>query len=119
MRLDSREYPVIRNALDRCIALLALTALAAAACTAQPSRTAAEQAADLALSARVERALNADPKVFARHVDVDAEAGVVHLAGYVWSTEELYAVRRIAANVPGVNRVDSQLELLVGGRNGR
>jgi hyperosmotically inducible periplasmic protein len=99
--------------------LLAIAALTTVACTVQPARTAADAVADRSLAARVERALADDPHVFARHVDVESRAGVVYLSGYVWSTEDLYATRRIAANVPGVSRVDSELQLLVGGRNGR
>lgn len=84
-----------------------------------PHRSTAETAADRALAARVETALNDDPRIYARHVDVDATGGIVSLSGYVWSTGELYAAREVAAGVPGVVRVDSELELKIGGRNGR
>jgi len=101
-------------------AVAALAVLAAVGgCATQPPRSAAERAADAALVARVERALVADPGLYARHVDVDAERGIVYLSGYVWSARELYAARQDAAAVPGVSRVDSELELMVGGRNGR
>jgi osmotically-inducible protein OsmY len=96
-----------------------VAALAAAACTAQPQRSPAERATDQALAARVEMALADNPRIYARHIDVDATGGIVALSGYVWSTGELYAAREIAASVPGVLRVDSELELKLGGRSGR
>jgi osmotically-inducible protein OsmY len=98
---------------------IVLVALAASGCTLLPHRLAAATAADQALAARVEIALNNDPRIYARHVDVDATEGIVSLSGYVWSTGELYAAREIAAGVPGVLRVDNELELKIGGRNGR
>lgn len=98
--------------------LLVGVLLLAAACATQPSRPAAERATDRALAGDVERTLLADPRLFARHIDVTADRGVVTLAGFVWSTDDLYAAKRLAANVPGVTRVDSDLELMVGGRAG-
>jgi len=32
--------------------------------------------------------LNADPRIFARHIDVYADNGVVHLGGYVWDQRD-------------------------------
>ena len=96
---------------------VALAPLALAAC-ALPQRAPADRDADRALSARVEAALTNDPRIFARHVDVDAAGSTVYLSGYVWSTAELFEARQVAASVPGVRRVDSELELFVGGRNG-
>ncbi len=93
-------------------------ALAVTGCASGPPRTAAEHAADDALTARVEQALAADPNIYARHIDVDSTRGVVHLSGYVWSSNELYEAQRIAAAVPGVTEVVDQLELMVGGRTG-
>ena len=90
--------------------------LLAAACATQPARTATERASDRALAGAVERSLLDDPRIFARHIDVSAERGVVTLSGFVWSTGDLCAAERIATNVPGVTRVDSDLELMVGGR---
>jgi osmotically-inducible protein OsmY len=92
--------------------------LLAAACATQPGRTPAERAMDGALAREVEATLLEDPGIFARHIDVTADRGVVTLSGFVWSTDDLYAAERLAANVPGVTRVDSDLELVVGGRTG-
>jgi osmotically-inducible protein OsmY len=52
-----------------------------------------------------------------RHVDVRVDNGVADLSGYVWSTDAIYAARKIASNVPGVTSVrTNQLQLE---RNGR
>jgi len=96
-----------------------LMACVAADCAHAPPRTAAERAADSALAARVEAALEADPQLFARHIDVSVERGKVLLAGYVWSVEELYLAPRDARAVAGVSGVESQIELQRGGRGGR
>jgi len=63
--------------------------------------------------------LNADPVYYFRHVDVTVDNGVAHLSGYVWSTDAIYAARRIASHVPGVTGVrTNQLELERNGRSG-
>ena len=87
-------------------------------CTASARRTAEEQAVDDALAARVEQVLLADSRIYARHIDVDANRGVIRLSGIVWTSDDLYEARRIAATVPGVTRVVDQLELSIGGRTG-
>jgi hypothetical protein len=74
-------------------------------------------ATDQILANTVYSELNANPTYYFRHVDVRVDNGVAHLSGYVWSTDEIYAARRIAMNVPGVTRVTTnQLQLE---RNGR
>jgi osmotically-inducible protein OsmY len=73
-------------------------------------------ATDEILANTVYTELNADPTYYFRHVDVSVENGVAHLSGYVWSTDAIYAARKIAGNVPGVTGVITQLQLE---RNGR
>ena len=74
-------------------------------------------ATDEILANTVYSELNADPTYYFRHVDVRVDNGVAHLGGYVWSTDAIYAARKIASNVPGITGVrTSQLELE---RNGR
>jgi len=102
---------VIRN-------LLVVLTCAAAACTSAPRRSPAERQADAALAARVEAALEADPRLFARHIDVSVERGKVLLGGYVWETEDFYLAPRDARAVAGVTGVESQMQLLRGGRGG-
>jgi hyperosmotically inducible protein len=97
---------------------LLLAACLAAGCASPPPRSEAERQADAALAAQVEAALNADPRLFARHIDVSSEHGKVLLGGYVWSTEDFYRAPQIARAVPGVTDVVSQMELMRGGRGG-
>jgi osmotically-inducible protein OsmY len=74
-------------------------------------------ATDEILASTVYTELSADPTYYFRHVDVSVENGVAHLSGYVWSTDAIYAARRIAGKVPGVTGVTTnQLQLE---RNGR
>jgi hypothetical protein len=74
-------------------------------------------ATDEVLANAVYTELNADPVYYFRHVDVRVDNGVADLSGYVWSTDAIYAARKIAGNVPGVTSVrTNQLQLE---RNGR
>jgi osmotically-inducible protein OsmY len=86
-------------------------------CATTP-RTAQEQAADADVEARVEAALNSDSRIYARHVDVNVDRGVVYLGGYVWSDSELRFVKADAAAVPGVLSVANEIELMRGGMSG-
>lgn len=107
-------------------ALIAVATLAAS-CSSAPPRplvpSAAESmrtklgATDEILANTVYSELNANPTYYFRHVDVRVDNGVAHLSGYVWSTDAIYAARKIAGNVPGVTGVrTNQLQLE---RNGR
>jgi osmotically-inducible protein OsmY len=89
-----------------------------AACSTTPPRSPAERQADATLGAAVEAALEADPQLFARHIDVSVDRGKVFLGGYVWSSEDFYRAPLIARSVPGVTKVVSNMELLRGGRSG-
>jgi osmotically-inducible protein OsmY len=117
---------VVRGCQMRCpdrgrllhLAVAFAAAVAVTGCATGPPRTEAERTADDALTVRVEQALLADSTIYARHIDVDSTRGVVHLSGLVWSSNDLYEARRVAAAVPGVTAVVDQLELVVGGRSG-
>jgi osmotically-inducible protein OsmY len=104
------------------IGLLIGTTLSAAcgllACSTAPPRTDSERAADAAAAAQVEAALNADPRIFARHIDVKVDGSVVHLGGYVWSDNEFLFAKNDAAAVPGITTVVNQMELMRGGMSG-
>jgi osmotically-inducible protein OsmY len=106
----------VSRALKLVIVLAAMASVAA--CATEARRTLAERVADQELAARVEQALLRDPQIYARHVDVETDHGVVRLSGYVWSADDLYRARHLAATVPGVTAVVSQLEITVGGRTG-
>ena len=90
---------------------VAIAVLVASGCASTPHRTAAERQADKEIAAQVSSALSADPHIFARHIDVWADRGVVHLGGYVWTDTDLYRAKEIAGNVPGVRQVVDDLQL--------
>jgi osmotically-inducible protein OsmY len=102
--------------------LLAVTALVAAygfvACSTAPRRTETERAADAAIAAQVEAALLADPNIYARHIEVVVDRGVVALGGFVWSNKDYQLARNDAASIPGVKTVDVAMELMRGGVSG-
>jgi osmotically-inducible protein OsmY len=75
-------------------------------------------ATDEILANTVYSDLNANPIYYFRHVDVRVDNGVAHLSGYVWSTDAIYAARKIALKVPGVTGViTNQLQLERNGQN--
>ena len=61
--------------------LLLLTICLAAGCASTSQRSPAERQVDAELAAQVEAACSADPKLFARHIDVAVERGTVWLGG--------------------------------------
>ena len=101
------------------VALLVLvTAYGVVACSTQPRRSDAERAADAGIAANVEAALLADPTLYARHIEVAVDRGVVELGGFVWSSTEFRLARSDAASVRGVMRVNTDMELMRGGLSG-
>ena len=100
------------------MAILVLTACGVAACSMTPRRSAAERVADAAIADRVQAALLADPNIYARHIDVSVNRGVVHLGGYVWEDEDFRTARLDAASVPGATTVVTDMELMRGGLAG-
>ncbi len=89
-----------------------------AACVSTAPRSAAERAIDSEIAAQVEAELDADPRIYARHIDVRVERGDVHLGGFVWSSNELLFAQADAAGVPGVKGVADEMELMRGGVGG-
>jgi osmotically-inducible protein OsmY len=97
-------------------AALAVTVLCGAvACSTTPRKTTEQQLADKETAERVQSALSADKRIYAQHISVQADGGVVHLTGYVWNPEDLYEAQRIAETVPGVSHVVDEMELERGG----
>lgn len=86
-----------------------------AACASGPRKTDAQRQADKETAARVEAALNADKELYAKHISVYADNGVVRLTGYVWNTSDFQTAVIIAEGVDGVTGVVNDLEL---NRNG-
>jgi osmotically-inducible protein OsmY len=99
-------------------AIAALAAYSVVACSTAPPRSPAERAADAAAAARVEVALDDDPRIYARHIDVRVDRGVVHLGGFVWSAEDFLFAKNDAAAVPGISTVVNEMELMRGGMTG-
>jgi osmotically-inducible protein OsmY len=97
------------------VALAAVLVLGSVACATGPLKSEAERTADKETVNRVQLALNSDQQLFARHITVRADGGVVSLGGYVWSQPDLEAAQRIAADVSGVTRVVNEMELERGG----
>jgi osmotically-inducible protein OsmY len=94
------------------IAVAVLSGLAACASTPE---TDAQRRADKATAERVEAALNADEALYAKHISVRADNGVVRLTGYVWNASDLQTATIIAEGIEGVTGVVNDLEL---NRNG-
>jgi GNAT superfamily N-acetyltransferase len=116
-RLPVRKRRSCRNAvLSAVVVLLAECALVA--CSVQPRRSEAERSADASIAAQVQAALLADPNIYARHIEVAVDRGVVQLGGFVWSNQEYLLARNDAASVPGVKSVDAQMDLARGGISG-
>jgi osmotically-inducible protein OsmY len=82
-----------------------------AACATGPAKSDAQQQADRETAARVQAALDADKHLYAKHIYVRADNGVVRLSGYVWEPPDLFEAKSVAELVPGVSRVVNDLEL--------
>jgi len=93
------------------VALAVAVTLAVIGCATPDNRTPQERAADQAIVRRIEAALIAEPYLDADHVTVEVRRGVVLLSGLVGDAEDLRSVLRVCYSVPGVLRVDDQLEL--------
>lgn len=82
-----------------------------AACIIEPHRSDAQKQADRETAERVQAALDGDGSLYAKHITVRADAGVIHLTGYVWDSGDLNEAETIASTVSGVNKVVNDLEL--------
>ena len=107
------SLPFAKGTGPKVLALLAAGALAA--CTTTLPRTAAERAEDAAIASRVQAALLADPDIYARHIEVAVNRGVVNLGGFVWEAQDFATARRDAASVPGVTSIVTDMDLMRGG----
>lgn len=102
-------FPVLKRMSGASLAVAVICTMAA--CASGPPKSDAEQQADRETAERVEAALNADKSLYARHITVRADNGVVRLGGYVWTQPELDEAERIAEQVSGVTKVVDDLEL--------
>ena len=96
---------------SRFTGLMVLIACSVAACATGPRKSEAERQTDRETADRVTLALNSDDELYARHINVRADSGVVMLGGYVWTQVDLEEAERVAESVPGVKKVVDDLEL--------
>jgi osmotically-inducible protein OsmY len=73
--------------------------------------TAKRHLTDEQVTEQVEKALADDPYVYAEHVTVTTNNGVVRLEGIVGDTGERFRILRLCRKLPGARRVVDALEL--------
>jgi BON domain len=100
------------------VALLGSALWVLTACASSPPRTPEERALDADTAAKVEAVLLADPRIYARHIDVRVDRGTAHLEGLIWASEDFRIAKNDAASVAGVIAVRTNLELVRGGISG-
>lgn len=66
---------------------------------------------DREIAKRVSKALKNDPNNFYRHVTVRVKDGIVKLSGRVDSNNAIENAQRIAQNVEGVTKVESNIRI--------
>lgn len=81
------------------------------ACAGGPPKTDEQRQADREMVERVQAALDADRALYAKHISIRADNGVVRLTGYVWTSPDMIEAEETVAAVPGVTRVLNDLEL--------
>jgi osmotically-inducible protein OsmY len=72
----------------------------------------ATRANDEAITAKVVQTMHADPYLFADHVTVVTEGGVVRLQGVVTDVTDLYRALYLARRIAGARRVRNEIELI-------
>ena len=112
-RATQPEVRKLSSIINRLLTALVLaTALVGlTACLSGPPKTEAQRQADKDLADQVLTALTSDKTLYARHINVRADSGVVTLSGHVWTTEELSAAPQIAQSVAGVRKVVNRIEV--------
>ena len=88
-------------------------------CGTPPVRTPAEIEANNHLEAAVRAELDKAPYIYTRHVNINADGGVVRLSGIVTGDYEMIETLRITRNVPGVTKVLNEIEIDRDGRGKR
>jgi osmotically-inducible protein OsmY len=73
----------------------------------------ASRQADEALTAKVVQALQDNPYVFADHVSIETENGIVRVRGMVFDLSDLRRTLFLARRIAGKRRVVNELELIV------
>jgi len=70
------------------------------------------QAADERVTRQVEQTLTNDPWIFADHITITTQNGVVRLEGIVGDTGEMFRIMRLCRKIPGARRVVNALEIM-------
>ena len=70
------------------------------------------QAADEQVTRQVEQTLTKDPWIFADHISITTQNGVVRLEGIVGDTGEMFRIMRLCRKIPGARRVVNGLEIM-------
>ena len=99
--------PVMQRAMSAGLATALFCGLTACA----TGKTDAQRQIDRETAARVQTALNADKQLYAQHITVRADNGVVRLSGYVWDPPDINEAKDVAELVDGVSQVVNDLEL--------
>ena len=72
----------------------------------------ATRKADEQVTLQVQKTLTGDPWIYAEHITVTTQNGVVRLEGIVGDTGELFRILRLCRKIPGARRVVSELEIV-------
>jgi osmotically-inducible protein OsmY len=67
---------------------------------------------DAEMTSRVAAAIQQNPYIYAEHVTVATENGVVRVGGRVRDLPELFAILRLARRIAGKARVVNEIEFL-------
>jgi osmotically-inducible protein OsmY len=67
---------------------------------------------DAVLAAKVEQALHDDPYIFADHMDVVAENGIVRLRGVAVDASDLRQALALARRIAGKRRVINEIDMI-------
>jgi osmotically-inducible protein OsmY len=70
------------------------------------------QAADEQVTRQVVQTLTNDPWIFAEHITITTQNGVVRLEGIVGDTGEMFRIMRLCRKIPGARRVVNELEIM-------
>lgn len=70
-----------------------------------------KQAADEQVTQQVQKTLTDDPWIYAEHITITTQNGVVRLEGIVGDTGERFRMVRVCRKIPGVRRVVDALEM--------
>lgn len=78
----------------------------------QPEIIVRARTANAALADKVSKALQQDPYIYADHVTVAVENGVVRVGGFVRDLSDLFAILRAARRIAGARRVVDEIEYI-------